>query len=344
MHKLMSRACAASSAPKFDPVSRCAEVLLCVCLLGGSAAAHANDVLTGTRSRHPLTALIGIPDAASRSASADVHLSLLHANAFMGGAGTQEVLLLDGESTELALTWHQPVSACTAVSARLPVLAHGGGVFDAAIETWHDWFGLPNGGRENAPRDALSFRHITPEGVHELTHSAAGLGDVTVAVQHLWGCEAQPASRSIPLRFGLKLPSGDESRWLGSGGLDIWADVQTPVFSPHRDVRLAASLGLVLPGETERLPTLVSTALFGAVGVQYQLTPQLRAHASFDWHTALFDGELRETADASGQLTAGFSLYTDPETWLDVQITEDVFIDTSNDISLRIAYRKRLLR
>lgn len=302
----------------------------------------ASDVLEGERARHPLTALLGIPVAASRDVNAGLEVDLLHANAFMGGVADSEALLLDGETTELSLAWQQSWRTCSAVSARVPFVAHGGGVFDAAIEAWHEAFGLPNGGRENIARDQLLFRHVTQDGVFELSSAVAGLGDVSLALQHNLGCRADNAA--IPLRVGVKLPTGDARRWLGSGALDLWADVQSPVIEWRDRVRLAGSIGVLLPGDTRRLPTLVSSVLFGAVGLKVELRPRLVAQASFDWHTAAFDGELLETSEPAGQLTVGFAWAADEGTRLQLQISEDVFIDTATDIAVRFSVRRDFAR
>ncbi len=317
-----------------------ARVLLAYLLLAASSA-FANDVLVGERARHPLTALVGIPNAATRSTDNLLTVELLHGNAFMGGSAAGESLILDGETSLLQVGWRHAISRCSAVSARLPFVTHDGGRFDSAIETWHSWFGLPNAGREDVAREQLLFRYSTDTGVYELDSAAGGLGDVSLWIGGRIGCAAPGGSaygdKLMPWRAGVKLPTGDPDQWLGSGGTDVWADIQSPVYTPHERVRAAASVGVLVPGNASALPTLASAAAFGAFGMQIKLTPRLAAHASIDWNSSLFDSRLTELGETAAQLTTGVRARVGRATQIDLQITEDVFIDTASDIALRIA-------
>ena len=301
-----------------------------------ACAAAADDVLTGERVRNPLTSLIGIPNPALRSAQPSLQVRLLVGNSFSGGTAPGEMLVLDGETTELALTWHQPVSRCVGVSLRVPLVAHAGGIFDSPIDAYHEALGLPDGGRPEVPNNLVNFEYTVDGEVFELQSDAGGFGDVSLWVRGLAGC-ATP-DQALPWRVGVKLPSGDEDDWLGSGGTDVWADLQSPVYQPFSALRMAASIGVLIPGETDVLPTLESVALFGAAGGHYSFTPRLAVTANLDWHTALFDSELTEIGNLSGQLTAGFRYAFAPTSKLDVQFTEDILVDTATDIGLSIRW------
>jgi len=248
-----------------------------------AAATTGDDVLVGDRAQHPVTALIGIPSAATRAPAGPItssgwQVSLLHGNAFMGGATDGEQLLLDGETTELALTGRAALGSCLAASWQLPFIAHSAGSFDAAIETWHDWFGLPNAGRANVARDNLAFLHVVGEQTHQLDAASSGLGDVSVWLRGTLGCQSS-------------------------------SDV---------------------------FPTLERAAAFGSAGMRLSLSPRVVATASFDWHTALFDSNLVELGSFAAQVSAGIRFGATPRTRVDVQITEDVVVDTATDIALRI--------
>lgn len=305
-----------------------------------AAATTGDDVLVGDRAQHPVTALIGIPSAATRAPAGPItssgwQVSLLHGNAFMGGATDGEQLLLDGETTELALTGRAALGSCLAASWQLPFIAHSAGSFDAAIETWHDWFGLPNAGRANVARDNLAFLHVVGEQTHQLDAASSGLGDVSVWLRGTLGCQSLQPDASL-WRVGIKLPSGDEDAWLGSGGTDVWMDLQSRVYQPSKGVHLAASIGAIFPGSSDVFPTLERAAAFGSAGMRLSLSPRVVATASFDWHTALFDSNLVELGSFAAQVSAGIRFGATPRTRVDVQITEDVVVDTATDIALRI--------
>src|SRR3546814_17479384 len=86
--------------------------------------------------------------------------------------------------------------------ACLPVLCAGGGAFDGLIENWHDWFGLPNGGREQRPRGKYAYRYNDNGiGVLDDEHGHSWIGDMRLAAAR---CDDSGAC----LRPMLHLPTG----------------------------------------------------------------------------------------------------------------------------------------
>lgn len=311
----------------------------------GGAPGNDADVLVGQRARHPLTATIGIPEAASRTfAERTVRVSLELGSAFTGGTTSGgEALLLDGETTELAVRWRQPVGRCRAVEARVAMLAHSGGAFDRAIESWHGFFGLPNAGRGEAPENRLLFLHVAPDGTRvSLDESTVGFGDTQLAFAWAPGCgrRLQGDDRTTVLRAGLELPTGDERRWRGNGAVDAWADVQSPVLTLGREwpTRVAASLGIVLPGSGESLPAPVEVAAYGAAGLRTAFGARWSLSASLDWHTRLYDSGLTELGTGAAQFGVGLERRLPGRGRIGVAILEDVLVDTSSDIVLRLTF------
>lgn len=301
-------------------------------------------MLLGERAAHPLSALLGVPNAARRDAS-PVSVALSHGNAYMGGATADESLRLDGETTRLSIDYRHRLDRCRALFAHTAVLHHGGGGFDAAIESWHDTFGLPNAGREDVPRDALSFSYRRragdgTEGPPELRSSTTALSDTHVGVQQAMGCGRAASARWV-LRAALKLPTGQVSSWSGSGATDAWLDVQTPVLSPHPRWQLAASAGVLFAGTTEALPRGRSVIGFGAVGVRVRAHDRVALQAGIDWHSAPADSALVEIGAPAARLSVGFRIATSPHGRLDVQLLEDLHVDTATDVAVKIGWSLR---
>ena len=299
-------------------------------------------MLVGQRARHPLSATVGVPEAASRAFGRTVvRASLENGSAFMGGvAADGERLLLDGETSELAVRARAPLGRCTAVETRVAAIRHGGGGFDAAIESWHGFFGLPNAGREDAPENRLAYLHVAPDGARvELDEPVAGLGDAALALAWMPGCGTRLAGNDsrVVLRVGAELPLGDESRWLGNGAADAWADVQFPVWTLGREwpTRAAASIGLVAPGTGDDLPAPVDVAAFGALGARVALGARWSLGASLDWHTRLYDSALTELGGGAAQLGVGVDWHRPGLGTFGFAILEDVLVDTSSDIVAR---------
>ena len=99
------------------PIPVFARPAIALLLVVPPLGAYAADAISGypqqtespliqQRILHPVNTLFGLPAVASRPvASSEWQLSLEHGNVFMGGSEGDEYLMLDGESSELALRY-----------------------------------------------------------------------------------------------------------------------------------------------------------------------------------------------------------------------------------------------
>ena len=71
----------------------------------------------------------------------------------------REQITLDGETTRLGFRYAQGLGRGWEWGLEVPIYVVGGGFLDSFIERWHGWFGLPQGGREQAPRDRLLYQY-----------------------------------------------------------------------------------------------------------------------------------------------------------------------------------------
>ena len=71
-------------------------------------------------------------------------------------AGSERVLL-DGETYRTSLMLRRGFRPRWEYFLELSAVGHHGGLFDGFIENWHDFFGLPQGGRDIAPNDRLAL-------------------------------------------------------------------------------------------------------------------------------------------------------------------------------------------
>lgn len=310
------------------------------------ALAAAGDGFIRHRSLDPLTATFGLPAVAARVGAGEGQLQLAfeHGSIFTGGRTSDEVLRLDGETSRLALRYTRAVTECLTFGVAGEAVAHGGGIFDAAIDDWHQWFGLPDAGRDQAPMDVLNFRYENADGsAFAVNGSAQGMGDISVSVARTWRCDDQAGPL---LRFGLKLPTGERGTLLGSGTTDVYADVQSPWWSAGLHWRFAASGGLLKPGtdsDTEKaFPDQQAVVGYASAVTVFRFSRRGYVVAQLDARTAVFDSPLRELGDASLVLTTGLRALSSPGNAFELTIAEDVAIDTAPDIVLRLGWTHRL--
>jgi hypothetical protein len=123
---------------------------------------------------------------------------------------------LDGEEWQLTGDWATDVGK-SKINVRVRVVSRSGGITDQTIWNWHTMFNMPQGGREDAPKNRLAY-HLERDGrvVADLSRPGVALMDVDVAWVRPFG------SLDAGGRYGaaLQLPTGKQSDFSGDGGPD----------------------------------------------------------------------------------------------------------------------------
>lgn len=279
---------------------------------------------------------IGAPRALARGQSrVDLHFEA--ANHFVGKNAGTETLFLDGETHRTTLKLYRGLSGNREIGIEIPYVAHAGGFLDSFIEGWHDFFGLPQNGRNRLPRNQLSFQYQRDGSERVvLTRPAAGLGDIRLVVG-----QAFAASRDTMLRLSLKLPTGESAELLGSGAPDVaaWFSSQCSVCAGS--VSWYGGGGLLWTGKGDVLPQQRRQLVaFGTVGLQWQALARLALGMQLDGHTPFYDdSDLDPLAAPSAQLILGGVWRFNPRRTLEFAISEDIAVDTAPDVVLRIGLR-----
>lgn len=249
-------------------------------------------------------------------------------------ANASEELLADGESARFALSYRAALAEGWEWDVQVPILVLGGGFMDSIIQDWHGYFGLPNGGRELAPRNDYQFRY-TRNGVTLLDVQDSGtyLGDVRVGLGWQW-------REATALRAQLKLPSGDGEQ-LGGGntGLALWLDHAFDFSEASRWSAYASAGGSFISAPKILADMQNRTTLFGGAGLSYSLLDSLSVSAQLYAHTALYkDSALDSLSDPGLQFVLGGSWRVTPTTTLNLAFQEDPIITTSPDFSLHFGW------
>ena len=306
------------------------------------AIAGAGDGFIRHRSLDPLSATFGLPEVAARPdpGSGELQLSFEHGSIFTGGRTATETLTLDGETSRLALRYNRSLGGCLEFGVAGEAVVHAGGLFDSSIDDWHQWFGLPDAGRDQVPADLLdySYENAAGEGF-TLNRSAQGPGDINVSLARGWHCN----DNAGPLmRLGLKLPTGSSDSLLGSGTTDAFADVQAPWLSAGLRWRFSASGGILIPGQVDDYPEQRTLVGYGSAAAVFRFNETWHAVAQLDGRTAFFDSPLRELGNASLVLTTGVRALRANDDAFEISIAEDVAIETAHDIVLRLGWTHAL--
>ena len=137
--------------------ARC-RLALCSGVLLASPVFAADEFL-GIRNYNPFAQVYGLPEFADATVLAPRQTSLAVTTAIINHSeiaiDPDEALSYDGEAYITDLAFSVGVSERLTMGAALPWVAYTGGVFDGAIEGWHDLWGFPNGVRDRQPHDEL---------------------------------------------------------------------------------------------------------------------------------------------------------------------------------------------
>ncbi len=285
---------------------------------------------------NPLVANIVLP-ALSAEPVHSLSLTASVGNISLNQTDGNEHLQLDAERREWLLSYTRPVSATWTLRLDLPWVQLNGGTLDHLIENWHHTFGFPNGNRADWPTNRLLIQHDTADQTDlHITQSASGVGDIALHAGKHWFTES---SHPLAFWFTVNIPTGDDSRLFGSGGVHVALSLSA---EQHAGTRLQTfeQVTLTHVGHmtwlNERQKRLVANGLLGAtfrLSSRWQVTTQLNAHS------APYDSDIR-TLGSSVQWSLG-PRYSAGRWQADFAITEDVAVDTAPDVQFVFQLARR---
>jgi len=179
-----------------------------------------------TQNQSPLVQIFGLPSIGNPVVlppkKADVRMILDYASNYAEDSNPRENILLDGESARITLDARFGIARGFEAGVAIPYLIEGGGFLDSFIIDYHNTFGFPQGGRNQAPRNRLLYQYQKDgQEFLKINQSSQGIGDLQfMGGFQLYESPTKP-SRAIALRTSLKLPTGDSNQLHGSGSTDL---------------------------------------------------------------------------------------------------------------------------
>ncbi len=308
-----------------------------------SRAAHAFDIIPfNSRNQSPIVQIFGLPSAGSAvvlpQGGKDAYLMLDHSSNYVDADLGGEQVVLDGETTRLTLGGRYGLTRSLEVGIEIPYVYHGGGFLDGFIINYHDLFGFPQGGRDQAPRDRLLYQYRRG-GVDKLKidSSGGGLGDVALTGGLQLYNDAAPYPRAVALRAEIKLPTGDSGSLRGSGSTDfsLWITGSDAFELPLGEGAVFAAAGLMVMTNGSVLSDQQENYVgFGSLGAGWKPLSWLAFKVQMDAHTPFYrDSDLKSLSANAAQLLIGGTLALSERTSLDIAVSEDIAVNTSPDVA-----------
>ena len=280
------------------------------------------------------------PGASELIASLDVASHL-------GGSGSaRERLALDGETWRPALAVRSGFRDDWEHFIELSAVSHNRGMFDGFIEIWHSVFGLPQGGRDRAPRDRLSIVYARDGAARvEIDRDTLALGDVALGLGHAVGLDGL-SNDGLALRAAVRLPTGNSAALAGSGGVSasVWGETSGTLFGGSRAWLYGATLGILAADPPDALPPSGGRLVgFARAVVTWRLLTRLSLKVQVDANTSPYGASsLAHLADPAVMIGMGGTVRIGERTTLEVAVVEDDGVHRAvPDVGLHLALRWR---
>lgn len=214
--------------------SRCSLVVVCsllwtvvVLLISGNACAktHPSFGPITIREQNPiyLQNLGLMPTRATvlPEGTIEARLDWAYSSVFEQGASPTNQVTLDMETMRLAAHVLYGFTSNLEVGIELPFYHSGGGFLDSFIQSFHNFFGLPNSRRETVMNNQYTYQFSSGGNViYNVSSQSFMLGDITLRVKHHVFDETK-ACPALAWFADIKLPTGTQSRGTGSGAPDF---------------------------------------------------------------------------------------------------------------------------
>ncbi len=272
----------------------------------------------------PAQAITGSADGWSGGAS--IYIT----NTYQQDHSAAQQLVIDVENTRLDLQLNYRQNDWI-LSANLPLIDNRAGQLDRLILDWHDFFGLPQGGRDQAPLDRLlMYWQVDGQDRFRIEQPVSGIGDLQLAA----GYRLSPQSE---LWFALEMPSGSDPL-LSNGGIDaaLWWRYHG---DPVHPLQTYGSAGLswlhdggVLKGHREPIIGFLQA------GLRYRWNPAVEGLLQIDAHSSIADDSRVDALDTSlqGQFGLRFPQLIDGYQ-LNVFFSEDILPGHAPDITFALS-------
>jgi len=333
-------------------MNRCLVLVLStLCSAGVAAAADMEITPFSTFNQSPLVQIYGLP----HDTGADIilpgtfHIGLnqdLSSN-YTVSSNQREQITLDGETYRLAFAARYGIAPGWEAGVEIPYLFQGGGILDTFVINWHNTFGLPQGGRDSAPKGRVNYSY-SKDGVQRLRmdQTTSGIGDISLTGGYsLYDARDTVHQDRLALKGAVKLPTGDSATLNGSGGTDVMLQLCGSMtnYSEWGSLGVFGSVGGLAMSRSDVLRDQhTPLAGFGTLGLGWGPASWISFKAQLNGNTPLYrDSSLDELSTSPLLLIFGGALRLPGEYLLDIGVAEDVAVATAPDVSFHLGLSKR---
>ena len=270
-------------------------------------------------------------------------LSIDMASHMLAARSASERLVLDGETWRPSLALRRGLGEGWEYTIEIAAVAHGGGLFDGFIETWHSVFGLPQGGRDRTPHDRLRIAYARDgRGRVDIGRAVSSPGDLTLGIGRALG-PGVLSNDGLALRGAVRIPTGDGDALAGASepSAALWAETSGQLWGS--DWLYGAAAGALAAKPPPALSGIGrGFVAFARLGITWRPLADLAFTVQADVASPAYRSSLAPLGGPSVMFGMGTRLRLAPRATLDIAVTEDDgWRRAAPDIGLHAAIRWR---
>jgi len=263
--------------------------------------------------------------------------SIIITNELIVESNNTENIYLDYESYRFNLVYQYGINKNWNFKLDIPIVYQNGGVFDSAIDNWHQFFGLPRANRPFVKDNQYAIQYsINNQNLVNLDDANISLGDIQIALARSL---FKNDTSTMSLWASIKLPTGDENKLSGSGATDasLWLALNQTLTDTWL---ININTGVVILGEDEYQDIPLSDyAFYGHIMLGWLITENVDLKVQLQGHSNYYEESQLRAIGSTYLLTFGTAIKINPCNYLDIAISEDIKVDASPDASLLINWR-----
>lgn len=248
-----------------------------------------------------------------------------------------ENIYLDYEAYRFNLSYQYGINEDWNFKIDIPLIHQSGGVFDSAIDDWHEFFGLPRADRPLVRHNQYDIQYsYQPQTLVDLNEANTTPGDIQLAVAR---SIIESKGTDMSLWASLKLPTGDKNKLTGNGATDFsaWLALNRRL-AKNWLINLNAGAVVLGSGNYKNIP-LSDHVLYGHAMLGWLFTDDINIKLQLQGHTSYYDQSRLKILGNTYFLTFGGNITIDQCNQLELAFSEDIKVDASPDASFIISWR-----
>jgi hypothetical protein len=263
--------------------------------------------------------------------------SLVITNTLNFQSSNNEEIYLDYEAYRFNFSYQYGLNDKWNLKLDVPLIYQSGGFFDSAIDSWHEFWGLPRADRPLVEHNQYDIQYAyQSQTLVDLNESSTTLGDIQLAIARSL---IENSSTTMSLWASVKLPTGNEDKLTSNGATDLsaWLALNQQL---SKDWVVNLNTGAVVLGTDnyKNIP-LSDYALYGHIMLGWLVTDNINLKLQLQGHSSYYQQSQLAILGNSYFLTFGGTISLNQCNQLDFAMSEDIKVDASPDASLIISWR-----